>query len=350
MNFVCPICNERLKNKEDCFFCENCREEWLIKNGIPSFSRKDFYWNQISKDKMHELLNHARKNGYQEALKCILLPETEEYTFNYALDESRADFKFFLPINKESRVLDLGCGWGAISVSISRVCKLLIGVDCTLETLEFVKIRKEQEGITNIQLAQIDPLDFGRLPFPNSYFDTVIMNGFLEWIGVHRKEKLPREIQINALEEVRRVLRPGGTLYIGIENRFGYNYFLGAKDDHSGLPYTSILPRCLANTFMRMIKKEDYRTYTYSYTGYKSLLNDSNFEDLEFYFPEKSYRDPYFIIPLENRKLVKYYIDNFTNIKNMKNLLLKVLFNITYLLHMEKYLIPSYSIIGKSKK
>ena len=88
----------------------------------------------------------------------------------------------------------------------------------------------------------------------------------------------PREAQLIFLREVKRVLANNGCLYVGIENRFGLPFFLGEKD-HSGLPYTSILPRKLANFVVkkfghaggvygdkseRIKEQKGYYTYTYS--------------------------------------------------------------------------------------
>ena len=73
---------------------------------------------------------------------------------------------------------------------------------------------------------------------------------------------------------------------MGIENRIGYNNFLGAVD-HSGLPYTSLMPRRLASMVlqhskrnhhrMQLNSKREYRTYSYSELGYRKILGKSGF-------------------------------------------------------------------------
>ena len=70
-----------------------------------------------------------------------------------------------------------------------------------------------------------------QLPFPDDFFDLVVCNGVLEWIGVINDTVEPREAQIAFLQEVKRVLSRRGCLYVGIENRFGLPFFLGALDD-----------------------------------------------------------------------------------------------------------------------
>ena len=41
--------------------------------------------------------------------------------------------------------------------------------------------------------------------------------------------------QQNVIRNAYNLLKPGGVLYIGIENKYGLKYLLGEKDDHSGL-------------------------------------------------------------------------------------------------------------------
>jgi ubiquinone/menaquinone biosynthesis C-methylase UbiE len=307
---VCPSCNGRLTGGDHSLTCCDCRQSWKISHkGIPSFASRDFYWNQIPREDMTRFLLVAREKGYRHALEATLLPKTNDYVFRYALDESRSDFKFLLPLSSESRVLDIGCGWGAVTVGLARRVGEVWGVDSTLETLEFVKLRAEQEALSNIRLLHADVLDFGQLPLPSDFFDVVLLNGVLEWIGVHRRDVSPRQAQVFALKEIRRTLKHGGTLYVGIENRFSYTYF-GGSLDHSGLPFTSLVPRWLASVIMQLFRGQSYRTYTYSRPGYVRLLNESGFKVKRFLVPLPSYREPNYLMDLDHRPSIEFFFRN----------------------------------------
>ena len=69
-------------------------------------------------------------------------------------------------------------------------------------------------------------------PFESTKFDFVSC-----CFAIYYAENIPYTIS-----EMRRVLKPGGSIYVGIENRYAYGYFMGAQD-HNRLRYTSILPR-----------------------------------------------------------------------------------------------------------
>ena len=61
-------------------------------------------------------------------------------------------------------------------------------------------------------------------------------------------ETNPRRTQQRFLQELGRILKPDGQLFVAIENRWNYEYFGGRPDHHSGLKYGSLLPRFLANS------------------------------------------------------------------------------------------------------
>lgn len=252
---------------------------------------------------MQELLETAEKEGWQKVLyEKIHLKDARDY--NIIGDERRADWKYLLPLKRSAVVLDLGCGWGAISISLSEVADTVYSMDATLERVRWLDLRRRQEGITNI--IPVHGGDQLKLPFPEKYFDLICMVGVLEWVGSWDEKINPKQAQIEMLNEVFKLLKKGGILYIGIENRFGINYLLGGKD-HNGLPFVSILPRFLASIISKRFTGNPYTTYQYSVFGYRELLNKAGFRDIVFYAPLPQYRSPIFYLPLDNSRVINYF-------------------------------------------
>jgi ubiquinone/menaquinone biosynthesis C-methylase UbiE len=278
---------------------------------------------------MDILLEIARRDGYRYAVEKILGPFADRYLVGYILDEGRADFRTVLPVTKDSAVLDLGGGWGAVACGMAGTCRTVTAVDTSGRNLEFIRLRAEQSGLSNVRCAQIDPLDDARLPFPDHSFDVALLNGVLEYVGDASSGLHPEEVQRRCLAEVRRVLRPGGTLYVGIENRYGYLYFLGTRD-HSRLRFTSLLPRAFANLATQILLKKPYRTYTYSYSGYRALLKSAGFEDPAVYLAYPSYREPRFILPSDNERALTYFVKRHaSHIRNrMQRALVQTVFRV----------------------
>jgi len=289
----------------------NIEKEYIMNyslvNGIPDFRTVDGYWCNVSRSKMREVNTSARERGWLTAID-ELIPEYRSAIVPYA----RADVQYLLPLKKESIVLDAGSMWGGLTIPIAQNCGQIYAADKTLETLEFLNVRAEQMGFSNIHTIATD-LD--KLPFDNRFFDIVMLNGVLEWIPVlqdinletYWKGKLtdttrysasPRQMQLAVLKEIRRVLKPTGTLCLAIENKFGAQYLMGYPDDHVNIKYVSLLPRFLANIITKRIRGCEYRAYTYSLAGYQKLLRESGFSGAQFHGAFLHYIDPETIVPI----------------------------------------------------
>ncbi len=201
-------------------------------------------------------------------------------------------------VGKMRRCLEVGFGYGALTTLLAKHCDEVYAVDVSFARVALLGHRARYEGLDNIYLALADAT---MLPFPDEYFDAVFMVGVLEWVPLSH-EGNPRDVQLRALKEIRRVLRPGGELLVGIENRFGAQYFAGWKD-HNGLRFTSILPRKFSDAISRILLKAPYRAYTYSYWGYKRLFADAGFEDVDIFLALRSYRFPRFAVLMERDDL-----------------------------------------------
>lgn len=279
-----------------------------IINGIPDFRTQDSYWCNVSRVQMNEVNRLAKKYGWLTAVDK-LIPEYRSAFLPYA----RADAQYLYPIRKDSIVLDAGSMWGGLTIPIAQNCRQIYAVDKTRETLEFLKIRAEQMGFTNIHTIAAD-LD--ALPFTSHFFDIIILNGVLEWVGMLQDINLesywaghivdttkyiksPTSMQLAVLRELRRVLKPSGVLCLAIENRYGAQYLMGYPDDHVNIRYVSLLPRWVANIITKHIRGCEYRAYTYSLTEYQKLLAQSGFTSTQFYGSFLHYIAPETIVPVE---------------------------------------------------
>jgi len=228
-----------------------------------------------------------------------LIKEDDSLSFlrSQALDTSRCVPKLLCDVRVGSRVLDLGCGWGPLSIGLSEAGCEVVAADMTLPRLAFLSRRCMDEGIENITPICLG--DRKSLPFGNEVFDLVVLNGVLEWVPESQTGH-PRKLQRAFLAEVRRVLKADGQLFLGIENRYGYGYWLGQREDHTGLRYGALLPRFLANLYSTVCRRKPYRTYTYSRRGYQRLLEDTGFPVVSFYGAIPNYRQPKKFAALNN--------------------------------------------------
>lgn len=112
-----------------------------------------------------------------------------------------------------SNVLEAGCGVGAQTVILARrnPKARFTSVDISDESLDAARRRISDEGLTNVSLSRGDIFN---LPYSDESFDHVFVCFVLEHVTN----------PIDALNSVRRVLKPGGTIIV-IEGDHGSTYF-----------------------------------------------------------------------------------------------------------------------------
>src|SRR5207237_3803804 len=114
------------------------------------------------------------------------------------------------------------------------------------------------------------------LPLASGPCDLALLIGVLEWTGLGADDPLDRQKAV--LAEIRRVLKPGGMLLVGIENRFGAHYFLGAREEHTKPRFSSLLPRPLASAYCRVAQGRKLTTLTHSRRALVELVRRDSLE------------------------------------------------------------------------
>jgi SAM-dependent methyltransferase len=103
-------------------------------------------------------------------------------------------------------VLDVGCGNGFHTLRAATRCRFAVGLDLDdrlVRVAEDMRRRRQAQNAAFLRASAQAPL-----PFPDGLFDCVLLLDVLEHL-VDRDR---------VLEEVRRVLRPGGTLLLSVPN------------------------------------------------------------------------------------------------------------------------------------
>ena len=322
LEICCPKCKLSLKNINDTYICSKCDRIYPVRDGyIDLIEDSEFYAGEVSKQQMHVLLNDIDSLGYAEGLSRFL--KNNPFLKGYLTDDRRIDWAYHCLTKNNHRCLDIGSGLGNISEGLSHMFQEAYSLEAVKERIEFQKRRFKDSKRTNIKIIRGNALE---LPFPDNYFDLVVCNGVLEWVGMMNTDIPPNEAQLAFLREVKRTLSDNGCFYIGIENRIGLPFLLGQKD-HSGLPFTSLLPRSIASLVVKKFgfsggiygdksdgqkEKRGYHTYTYSIWGYQKLLQMAGFRFKSFWvFP--SYNEPYFSGRLDDKVGLKGFVHYFKN-------------------------------------
>ncbi len=330
---VCPQCKSTLQHSEKTLTCHDCGKDWQVKDDVPQFSEEDIYWGEVSKEFMQNIVKEAKNSNWLNAINTLLKPVNPRI-YDYVTDSTRADWRFPITLDKSKTALDLGAGWGLLTSELAKICGTVVALEKIPLRVDFMQTRFSQDNLKNVQIIQGD---FLNIPFPENSFDCIVCNGVLEWVGLYDLGRKPREAQMFFLKNLARLLKPGGTLYVGIENRFGYKQILGTRD-HSGIRFTSLIPRFLANLVMRFSTKNKaffldnnivpgYRTYTYTARGYHKLLRECGFQTPDIYFVIPSYSHPRWLIPADDKDAFRFLFDRLFHPRTRTGRMLKKFVN-----------------------
>jgi len=165
--------------------------------------------------------------------------------------------------------------------------------------LDFIQAAAKQENVTE-NLFFIGS-DYMEVEFQTK-FDLILSIGVFEWIGAFREDGEAEELQAAFLAKTKKDLGRDGRLVIGIENRLGLKYLLGANDDHIGIPDISCHTKDLAKEKYKYITDNELRCLTYSLAEYEKMLKNAGFQEIQFYVSLPDYKLPEKIFPIKENK------------------------------------------------
>ena len=317
-------------------------------------SGREGYWSNLSKKENQEFSTIINSQGAKQAVQSVL-PKYEDMIFS----EKREAVLELLDHSTPGVCIDYGCMWGVLSVGMAKRGHQVVSVDQTYFSLNFLKSRIEEEGLENMHLVQDDI----KLTNFNNIADYSLVNGVLEWVPVTQEVDVnkyyqkgedadshnipPRKMQLDFLKTVRNGLKEKGKLVLSIENRHFYQYYMGRKDPHENLLFTTFLPRVISNMISRIFHKKEYRSHIYSFRGMKKLVKEAGFSEIEVFMAFPDYHFPELILPYSKAGLNLY--DKYPN-KNRITKKQKTSYYIEYFLTKYlriKALSPAIMIVAK---
>jgi len=286
----------RVGADDERFVCACGRCLGVRRSGVAAIGASTPYWGELPQPQMQAMLEESARIGWRRAADA-LLPQTLR---DYIADPVRAAFQDVLPLPATARVLDVGAGWGGIAATLARHYEV-VALEGVAERARFIDLRRQQENLTRLTVIQGD---LHKVPLGLRQFDLIVVNGVLEWVALQDHSASPPAVQLVFMHRLRELLAPGGCIYLAIENRYGLAELRGALD-HSGLPYTSLMPRfvarwiCARSGSYRSHFNTGYRTYTYSHRGYARLFEQVGLSIENTWIATAGYNHPSKLVPLE---------------------------------------------------
>lgn len=180
----------------------------IIENNDSASNKKNQSWwqeNPMTYDWGHELGDIKYNKEYFDAIDDIFgyghsLCNNPFWPEGYILEN-------FLPYCdvKGKRVLEIGCGAGLVSSHLAMAGAKLTSVDLTDQAIE---ITKERFKLKQLE-SDIRSMNAEEMDFKDNTFDFVI-----SWGVIHHSGNMQ-----NILDEIYRVLKPGGKVYLMVYNK-----------------------------------------------------------------------------------------------------------------------------------
>jgi len=189
--------------------------------------------------------------------------------------------------------LDLGCSQGVISAQLASLFNRLVGIDVNFIALQSAQgVKFYRSGSPYFVCG-----NGYHLPFSNSEFDVVVCAQVYEHIPD----------AVGMVEEIKRILRPGGLCFFSGPNR------LAIMEEHYWLPFLSWLPHKISTIYMKLLRRGTvYDIYPLTYWQLIRMWGDYKIYDYSL----KLLRSP-------RDYCVEERVEEFTLIKYLPNWLLK---------------------------
>lgn len=216
-----------------------------------------------------EILKMAQNEALDEH---SILAADHRWAVLYHFSSVRRNLLEWIPLEKNSHILEIGAGCGALTGLLSEKASRVTAVELSKLRAEIIANRHKECSNIDIIVGNFEDIQF------EEKFDYITLIGVLEYSGKFINTSTPYE---SFLKQIHKLLKPGGKLIIAIENKFGLKYWAGAREDHLGTLYEGI---------------EDYPSHTgirtFSHKELNSLLDLSGFETNDFYYPWPDYKFP----------------------------------------------------------
>lgn len=175
------------------------------------------------------------------------------------------------PIDSEkaARALDVGSGAGLMAVALAKRGYLVSAIDRSASMVELTLRNAQKEGVSQQVSPSVgDVLD---LAFPDDTFSIVVALGVLPWLSEPER----------ALEEMARVLRPGGLIIVNVDNRARIDHLIDPVLNPTLAPLKDALKRVLVGLGLwRGRDRSNARARTVSAVRFERWLSGVGIEKL----------------------------------------------------------------------
>lgn len=250
-----------------------------------------FYDSSLNVWKRQDYINIGYNDGdeAEERLAGIIRDAKDITLFSSELRNKCADWQTLYHLTSQrgnvlrpfahllkGDVLEIGAGCGAISRFLGENGGNILALEGSQRRASIAASRTRDLDNVQVVAERLDQFNPGR------QFDAITLIGVLEYAPMFGNGESPEK---DLLIQVRKLLKPGGFLFIAIENKLGLKYFAGAPEDHIRQSMYGIEGRYKAG-----------EAKTWGYEELKQLLTETGYRYSDVLLPFPDYKLPTSIV------------------------------------------------------
>lgn len=201
-----------------------------------------------------------------------IMERLPEWAVLYHFSPERRNLLSWFDFQRDARLLEVGAGCGALTGLFCERVSSVTALELSERRAEITARRHAACNNLEVVVGNLSELEAAEP------YDYVTLIGVLEYAERFTASSEPA---IALLREAWNRLRPGGLLFLAIENRFGLKYWAGSREDHTGRLFDGL---------------EGYPTptgaRTYGRRELENLVIRAGFGDLNFLYPHPDYKLP----------------------------------------------------------
>lgn len=259
-------------------------EEEALKSHLPEhigqvslnydyYSGEDLYSDGDIEDQLLDIVTKSVRAEFPSVIEKAM-----SWPVLYHLSPVRGNIVDFLPIDKSSKVLEIGAGCGAITETLSRKAGKVTCVDLSARRSRINATRNSDRDNIEIYVGNFNDIE----PHLDTDYDYVCLIGVFEYGSSYIPTKTPYEDFLKII--LKHAKKSTGRVVIAIENKFGLKYWAGCPEDHNGEFYSSI---------------EGYpnggSARTFTRPGLEKIFDSCGVKKYHFYYPYPDYKLPHTI-------------------------------------------------------
>lgn len=200
----------------------------------------------------------------------------KDWPSEYHLSAKRAQLFAGFDFDRSLRVLEVGCGCGAITRYLGETFDDVVSIEGSLARARLARLRTMGLGSVSIICAPFQEIKF------SGKFDIIFCVGVFEYSASFVSGENPYDSVLSYFSEL---LTANGVVVIAIENQFGLKYLNSSREDHTATLFEGLEGYHVHGNRVRTFGKKELEDRLKEY-----------FSSVEMFYPYPDYKLPTCII------------------------------------------------------